>query len=75
METEEWERGEEPFNVGKCKCVGETKMAIRVEGKFRDGAQGSMWCPKSVLHKKSKVRKKGDEGAWIVKTWWGEKNL
>jgi len=56
-------------------CIGETKKAVLVEGKLRDGRVDKIWVPKSVLHKSCKVRKLGKAGTFIVKTWWGEKNL
>jgi hypothetical protein len=68
-------KGEEPYDVGTVTCVRTTAKAILVEGKLRDGKSDQLWCPKSVLHKKNKVRKKGDKGRFVVKTWWGEKNL
>lgn len=65
----------DPMDLGKMKCVAETEKALKVEGKLRDGKVGQLWCPKSVLHDASKVRKMGDEGKFIIFTWWGEKNL
>lgn len=67
--------GDAVFNVGKVTCIGETKKAVLVEGKFRDGHLDKIWVPKSVLHKTCKVRKLGKAGNLIVKNWWGEKNL
>jgi hypothetical protein len=71
----DWKKGEEPFELGKMTCVRTTSKAILVEGELRDGHVGEIWCPKSVLHKKNRVKKKGDKGRFVVKTWWGEKNL
>lgn len=65
--------GDAPSDFGKMKCTGETDKALLVEGKLRDGKVGQLWVPKSVLHDKSKVRKKGDEGKFIVKAWWAKK--
>lgn len=71
----DWKKGEAPFDVGRMKCVRTTPKAILVEGKFRDGEVDQRWCPKSVLHKKNKLKKKGDEGNFVVQAWWGEANL
>jgi hypothetical protein len=71
----DWKKGEEPYDVGKMTCVRTTTKAILVEGKLRDGQVDQLWVPKSVLHKKNRVKKKGDKGPFVVKTWWGEKNL
>ncbi len=68
-------KGVEPFDVGRMTCVKTTPKAILVEGKLRDGKVGQIWAPKSVLHKRNKVKKKGDVGRFVVETWWGEKNL
>ncbi len=67
--------GDEPMDFGRMTCIGATEKAVLLEGKLRDGKVGQVWVPKSVLHKKCKIKKKGDVGAFIVKTWWGEKNM
>jgi hypothetical protein len=71
----DWKKGQEPFDVGRMTCLKTTAKAILVEGKLRDGRVGELWAPKSVLHKKNKVKKKGDVGRFVVQTWWGEANL
>ena len=71
----EFSKGAEPYDVGRMTCVKTTAKAILVEGKMRDGKVGQIWAPKSVLHKKNRVKKKGDVGKFVVMTWWGEKNL
>jgi hypothetical protein len=70
----EYERGGAPLKLGRFICVSETALAILVEGPLRNGKKGSLWVPKSVLHTKNRVRKKGDEASLVVKTWWFEKN-
>jgi len=71
----DFSKGAEPYDVGRMTCVKTTPKAILVEGKLRDGKVGQIWAPKSVLHKKNKVKKKGDVGRFVVEMWWGEKNL
>lgn len=70
-----YDNGGDPMDLGKMECLIETDKAVKVEGKLRDGKVGQLWVPKSCVHDKSKVRKQGDKGAFVVKTWWGEKNL
>ena len=70
-----YDNGSDPMDLGKMECVGETDKAVKVEGKLRDGKVGQLWVPKSVLHDKCKVKKKGDKGSFVVMTWWGDKNL
>jgi hypothetical protein len=65
----------EPFKLGRMKCIRETEKALLVEGKLRDGKHGELWAPKSVLHATNKVKAVGDVGTFVVKAWWGEKNL
>jgi hypothetical protein len=74
-EDSDFAKGGEPFDVGRMTCIRTTAKAILVEGKLRDGRVGQVWAPKSVLHKKNKLKKKGDVGRFVVMTWWGEKNL
>jgi len=71
----DFSKGAEPYDVGRMTCVKTTPKAILVECKLRDGKVGQIWAPKSVLHKKNKVKKKGDVGRFVVEMWWGEKNL
>jgi len=66
--------GDEPVDLGRMACVIATDKAVLVEGKLRDGKVGQVWVPKSVLHQKCRIKKKGDAGALVVKTWWFEKN-
>jgi hypothetical protein len=66
--------GGDPLRIGKFRCIQTTALAILVTGPLRDGKNGQLWVPKSVLHAKNRVRKVGDEASLVVKTWWFEKN-
>lgn len=60
-----------------CTAVAESDKALLVKCKDNDEfneTKDGRWVPKSCVHDDSEVFKKGDEGKFIVKTWWAEKN-
>lgn len=61
--------GDEPHTMGEGKCIRATAKALLV----RIGDK-EVWVPQSVVHDDSEVFKDGDEGTFVVKLWWAEKN-
>ena len=68
------DEGQEPENLGKCKVIKETNLALGVRKEDDEEGAPLFWVPKSVLHSDSEVTEQDAEGELVVKRWWAEKN-